>query len=54
VAWEEMGNRPIEQLASLQIDGKRWQYAQQLSKLSMRAAVADWHAVRRAWELKQG
>jgi hypothetical protein len=54
LAWEEMGGDPIKYVQSVQIDGARWVYGPSASGLGLRAAIADWHAVRRVWEIKQG
>jgi hypothetical protein len=54
LAWEEGGGERIQGLAAVQIDGERWRYGQQVRGAALYMATADWHAVRRAYEIKQG
>jgi len=50
-AYAIAGGRSVYGCASLQINEDGWRYGVKLRGLSKAAAIADWHAVRRTWQI---
>lgn len=53
LAYESMGEPRITGFCSLQIDGDGWRYGPQANGYRMTAALSDWRAVFRVWQIKQ-
>jgi hypothetical protein len=53
IAYEEMTNKSVDGLISLQIDGTTWKYGELVTgKREIQRAKSDWLAVLRVWQLQ--